>query len=204
MTQSSEIQPFSPGFAKLATTFRLLGWMGFWFKLVIVVVSSGIALFAVFFSRNPSPTPGGTSAANPTTGFGLFLVTCGIIILGASVFWSFRYTRWGRRFLVTTPQAQPSKAATVKLIKIALITDLVGMFLTVIGGEWVVGVLFGKAVSQGIFVFNLNPNRLVEPLDLLVVQACINTLAGQFVGIASSLWLLQQTTQVRPTPPRSM
>ncbi len=202
MPNSTDIQPFSPGFARLATAFRLLGWMGFWIKLVLVVVSSGIALFAVFFSRNPGPNTGGAATANPTTGFGLFLVVCGIIMLGASVFWSFRYTRWGRRFLVTTPKAQPSKAATVKLIKIALITDLIGMLLTVIGGEWVVGELFGKAVSQGIFVFNLNPNRLVEPLDLLVVQSCINTLAGQFVGIASSLWLLEQTTQVRPSQPQ--
>ena len=76
MPQSSDIQPFSPGFSRLATTFRLLGWMGFWVKLVIVVVSSGIALFAVFFSRNPGTPYGWGSHCQPD--HGLWLIFSGL------------------------------------------------------------------------------------------------------------------------------
>ncbi|NJK30678.1 MAG: DUF3611 family protein, partial [Acaryochloris sp. SU_5_25] len=34
---------------------------------------------------------------------------------------------------------------------------------------------------------------------LFVIQACINTIAGQLAGVVATLWLLQRTTQPRPS-----
>ena len=69
----------------------------------------------------------------------------------------------------------------------------------VIGGESIGGVLLGKALSQGVGSFiNIDPSRFIQPSDLLVLLSCIHGLTGLFIGIATSLWLLQQTVMQRP------
>ncbi|NJK40452.1 MAG: DUF3611 family protein [Acaryochloridaceae cyanobacterium SU_2_1] len=194
MSPSSDALTQSPNLRNLGSTFRLVGWISFWIKLVLVVVSGVTVLFA-FFSRAANTT----QARNPISGIGLFFTVCGILLLGVSVYWSFHYTRWGRRFLAKTASSQPSKAGTLRLLKTVLITDLVGILVTVIGGEWLVGAIIGKAISQGVAVFSLNPNQLVEPIDLFVIQACMNVIVGQLAGIVATLILLQRTTQPRPS-----
>jgi Protein of unknown function (DUF3611) len=85
------------------------------------------------------------------------------------------------------------------MIKLALITDLIGMLLMVVGGESIGGVLFGKALSQGVGSFiNIDPSRFIQPSDLLVILSCIHGISGLFIGLSSSLWLLQQTYMQRP------
>jgi len=177
----------------LGGAFRIVGWISFWIKLVLAVVSGVTVLFA-FFGRASNPN----QAGSPLSGLGMLFTVGGILFLGVSVYWSFHYARWGRKFLAPTGSSQPSKAGTLKLIKTVLLTDLLGILVTVLGGEWLVGAIIGKAISQGVAVFSLNPNQLVEPIDLFVIQACINTIAGLFAGVVATLWLLQRTTQQRP------
>ncbi|PZD72464.1 hypothetical protein C1752_03718 [Acaryochloris thomasi RCC1774] len=194
----------SAGFRGLGISFRLVGWASFWIKLVLAIISGVTILFAfpfAFFRQNLTPNvpnvPGSqVAASSPSGGLGLLIIAIGIVFLSVSVFWSFRFTRFSRRFLI--PGANPpTKAETLRMVKLALVTDVFGMLMAVIGGEWIVGVIIGKAISQGVVFAGLT--RIVEPIELLVVQACINTMAGQFAGIASSLWLLQRTTQIRPS-----
>lgn len=194
MTRPSDALSRLPNLKNLGGAFRIVGWISFWIKAVLGIISGVTVLFA-FFSRASNPN----QAGNTISGLGLLFTVAGILLLGVSVFWSFRYTRWGRLFLAPSSANAPSKAATLRLIKMVLLTDLVGILVTVIGGEWFVGAIIGKAISQGVAVFSLNPNQLVEPIDLFVIQACINTIAGQFAGVVASLWLLQRTTQQRPT-----
>ena len=196
MAKSSDLA-LSSTLRSVGVTFRLAGFISFWLKLVLAVISGVISLFA--FSSRSLEDSGNAAAQNPTTGFGLLLVVLGVIFLGASVFWSFRYIQWGRRFLRGPAEALPSKAATDRLLRFAIYTDLLGMFFTVVGGEWVAGILIGKSFSQGFAIFNPNPNRIIEPIDLLVIQSCINAMVGQFVGLVASLGLLQKVHQ----PPRS-
>ncbi|MGB7416180.1 MAG: DUF3611 family protein [Thermosynechococcaceae cyanobacterium] len=190
------------GFRSLGISFRLVGWFSFWIKLVMGIVSGGIVLFATpfaFANRNaPAGIPGQPSTSSPSGGLGLLIIAIGIICLGVSVFWSYRYTRFSRRFLIPNAGTKPSKSETVRFVKLALLTDIVGMLVAVIGGQWIVGVIIGKAISQGIvFAGGASLIRVVEPIELFVIQACINTMTGLFAGIASSLWLLQRITQVR-------
>lgn len=192
MTRPSNPLARSTNFKNLGGSFRLVGWISFWIKAVLGIISGVTVLFASL-SRAGNPN----QASNTISGLGLLFTVGGILLLGVSVFWSFRYTRWGRRFLAPSGDV-PSKASTLRLLKMVLLTDLVGILVTVIGGEWFVGAIIGKAISQGVAVFSLNPNQLVEPIDLFVIQACINTIAGQLAGLVASLWLLQRTTQQRP------
>ncbi len=203
MTKSVDSPPFLPALRVLGYQFRLIGWGSFWLKLVLTLVTAGIVLFAsIAMSGSPRPVPGAAgqvAQASPSVSIGIPFLIGGVICLAISVFWSFTFTRLGRRFLVPTAQMQPSKTETTRRIKLALMTDLIGMALMVIAGEAVGGVLFGKALSQGVGSFiNIDPSRFVQPFDLLVVLSCIHGITGLFIGLVSALWLLQQTTQQKP------
>ena len=192
---STDVPALPPGFRTLGNTFRLLGWLGVWVKSGLALFSSVIVIMA-FISSNFGTNTGQSSTVNPASGVGLLLVICGIILLGLSAFWSFSYARWGRRFLIST--TQPSKADTLRLVKTDLVTNLLGMMMTIMGGEAVVGLILLKALSSwGTNILNFDPSKIVNLSDLLVVLACIHPLAGQFLGIVAALILLQRTTQQR-------
>ena len=191
---------FSSGFRGLGISFRIVGWISFWLKLVLGVIAGILVPFALSASSLIRSRPRGLGSnqvvdtSNPLNGFGLLIIIVAIVFLLASVIWSFWYTRFSRRFM-GSKATYPSKGETIRLVKLALLTDLLGMLIAVVGGEWIVGITLGEviALSGG----GLLAGRSVQP-ELFMIQACINTMAGQFVGIASSLWLLQRITYVRP------
>lgn len=176
----------------MANTFRITGWIGFWIQLVLVIICSLILLFAA--------ASGGSNdrlnSTNPGTGPGLFFTLCGILVLCFSIYWSFRYTRIAKRLRSPEPGQRPSKANAVQVVRIGLIVNLAGMLLTLLGTEAIVGGLLAKSLTQpqGVATFN-DPTRLIQSLDIFVVQASINVVAAQFVGIATSLWLFQQVNR---------
>jgi hypothetical protein len=203
--------PFISELRTLGSQFRLVGWVGLWLKLVLAAISLIIVLFAAVASSSPQqiqriPNPNFPgqmipvqAPSGPGVAVGLPLIIVGVICLVLSVYWSFTYTRISRRFLVPTPQMQPTKAETLRRLRFSIITDLVGLLFMVLGSEAIGGILFGKAISQGVGSFiNLDPSRLVQPIDLLVILACFHTIAGLFVGLAGSLWLLQLAIMQRP------
>lgn len=192
--------PFFSGLRILGYQFKLIGWLSFWVKLVLAIAAIVIVLFA---SSTLSGRPTVPGQPIPTAGVGIglgipFLIG-GVVCLSISVYWSFFYTRLSRRLIKPTPKGQPSKAETTNWIKAALITDLIGMLLMVIGAESIGGILFGKALSQGVGSFiNIDPSRFIQPGDLLVILGSIHGMAGLFIGLSSSLWLLQQTVMQKP------
>lgn len=196
---SLDSPPFFPALRGLGYQFRLIGWLSFWLKLVLAVITLVIVVFASATAGNRAPVAGQVAASGTTIAIGIPFLIGGVVCLVISVIWSFSYTRLGRRLVVPTPKMQPSKAETSRTIKLALITDLIGMLLLVVGGESIGGVLFGKALSQGVGSFiNIDPSRFIQPSDLLVILSCIHGFTGLFIGVASSLWLLQQTAMQRP------
>jgi hypothetical protein len=201
-TTSSSIEspPFLSGLRILGYQFKLIGWASFWLKLILAIVSIGIVLFA---STNLGSRPAVPGQPVPTGGAGISLgipfLIGGAVCLFISVYWSFFYTRLSRRLVKPTPKGQPTKTETTRWVKAALITDLIGMLLMVIGAESIGGILFGKALSQGVGSFiNIDPSRFIQPGDLLVILGSIHGIAGLFIGLASSLWLLQQTVTQKP------
>jgi hypothetical protein len=191
--------PFFPGLRLLGLQFKLIGWASFWLKLALALVCIVIVLFASATLNNRPLIVGQTLPTGPGVGVGIPFLIGGIVCLSISIYWSFLFTRLSQRLAVPTPKGQPSKAETIRIIKLTLITDLIGMGLMVLGGESIGGILLGKAFTQGIgFSFNLDPSRFIQPSDLLVILASIHGMAGLFIGLASSLWLLQQTVRQRP------
>ena len=172
-----------PTVEQVAKALRLGGWICFWVQLVLGIVSGIIFLFAVV--ALPSQKTGAG------TGGGLFFAVCGLVVLGLSIFLSFRYTRLARQLRSPTPSLRPSRADTTQQVKRTLITNLVGMSLTLLGAEAIGGILLGKSLVSGSFMFN--PTELKEfTLDIFIVLGNTHIIVAYFVGIVVGLFLLDR------------
>ncbi|KOP27042.1 hypothetical protein AMR41_06705 [Hapalosiphon sp. MRB220] len=176
---------------EIAKIFRLVGWISFWIQLVLGVVSTIIVLLYGVFSQRP-----GSPSNNPGNGFGVFLAVCGLVTLGIGVYLAFRYARIGRQLLSSNPINHPSKLETVQVLRLGLLVNLVGMLLTLLGAQAIVGTLVARSISpQAITTQLFDPNRIISGLDMLVVQANTNTVSAHFAGLVGSIWLLNRITR---------
>ncbi|KAB8314650.1 DUF3611 family protein [Tolypothrix campylonemoides VB511288] len=177
----------------IAQAFRLTGWISFWIQLVLGVVSGGILLFAVFSQRS------GNTSNNPGTGFGAFFALAGLIALGVGIYLAFRYTRLGNRLESSNPNNRPRKVETVQVVRFAVMVHLVGMLLTLLGAQAIVGILLTKSLTvpqfgAGVYT-QIDPSRIIQSLDIFVVQANTNTVSAHFAGLVASIWLLYRISK---------
>jgi hypothetical protein len=177
----------------IAQTFRLTGWISFWTQLVLGIVSGGILLFALMSQRT------GSGSSNPVTGFGALPAAAGLITLAVSIYLAFRYTRIGRQLESSNPSNRPRKAETIQVLRFGLLMNLVGMLLTLLGAEAIVGTLLSKSltlpqIGTGVYT-QIDPSRIIQSLDLFVVQANTNTVLAHFAGLVASIWLLNRITK---------
>jgi Protein of unknown function (DUF3611) len=176
----------------IAALFRRTGWITFWAQLVLGVVSAGILLFASISPRTGNPTPGAGA------GLGVFFAISGLVALAVGIFISFRYIRIGRQLDSSNLNNRPRKLETVQVVRLGLIVHLVGILLTLIGAQAIVGVLLTKALTLPQFtgvVTTIDPSRVIQPLDIFVVQANTNTVSAHFAGLIGSIWLLNRITK---------
>jgi hypothetical protein len=174
---------------EIAQAFRLTGWISFWAQLVLGVVATVILGFASF-SRDVASNQKGVG-----TGLGIFFAVVAVITLGASIFWAFRYTRISRQLQSSNPNNRPRKADTIQLLRLGLSINLVGLLLSLVGAQAIVGALLAKSLTlpqAGVGVYQIDPSRIIRPLDIFVVQANTNTVAAHFAGLIGSLWLLNR------------
>lgn len=169
---------------KIASVFRILGWSGFWVELILTGISSAILLLAIADSNFNINTL--------KSGFGFFSAVDGIIALGFGVYWTFSYLQIAQQLKDSEASRHLSKKEVVKTLQNGVIIHLVGMLLTLLSTQTIVGALLLKVLSlpQGLVISQVN--RLIEPLDIFVVQASICAIAAQFIGISISFWLLKR------------
>lgn len=176
----------SPNIRKIANTFRLYGWIGFWLQLTMAFVS-GLALVFATFGRNFSPD------TYPGVGIGIFWAVCGVILLVIGIVFDFRYVRIAKG-LLHEPEAvvHPRKAETIRFLRLGAFLGFMGMLLSLIGSGAGVGILVAKTVSQPPGVAIVDPNKIVRALDVFVVLANFNLIAAHLVGTVTSFWLLDR------------
>ena len=181
----------SPNLQQVTFLLRIIGWITFWIQLVIGVASVVILLLFAVLSPNPDIQEGLLKG----NGFGVFFAICGLVNLGVGIYIAFRYTRVSKKLRFSDPERRPSKAYTLKILKLGLIINLVGMAFTIIGAEAIVGsILFAAArAPQGGSI--LEARRFVQPLDIFTVQANINTIVAHFIGIIASIVLLNRVNR---------
>ena len=146
MTNQLDTDKLPAAVQRVAFALRTVGWVSFWVQLVLAVVAAIILLFAI-----PFAIPSTTAAANSTsagTGGGVFFAICGLLVLGYSVFRAFRFTRLSRQLRSPANAVRPKKADTIKQVQFTLVSNLVGMLLTLVGAEAISGTLLAKSLAQ--------------------------------------------------------
>ncbi|MEM9162261.1 MAG: DUF3611 family protein [Cyanobacteria bacterium P01_F01_bin.4] len=177
-----------PAVRRIANSFRLVGWISFWSQAVLAVISSMVLIFA---SATLGARAANTGGGNPGTGAGLGLAVLGLLTIYVGAYWAWSYTRLGRKLRTSNPDLRPKPKDAAQKIRIGIIISLVGMLLTLLGTQAIVGSLLGKSVSSQAAGF-INPGALsqfVQPVDIFVVQAATNILLAHFIGMCASLWL---------------
>ncbi|MGB3405417.1 MAG: DUF3611 family protein [Microcoleaceae cyanobacterium] len=188
MSNLSDSSSIPPAAQRIAFGLRRGGWVCFWVQLVLAVISAIILLFASLIASREA----GASGTSAGTGGGLIFAWAGLSILGFSTFRSFQYTRLAQK--LKSPTTRPNRAETVKQIRMTLISNMIGMTLTLIGAEAINGILLGKALSQprGFFQPSVNLQDFIQPLDIFIVLANTHTIVAHFFGIVVSMWLIDK------------
>jgi hypothetical protein len=192
MTRDSEItafSPLSPKVKQISSSLVVLGNAGFWLQLILGIVS----LMLLFFS-----SPLLTSAGNKdgSKSLAIFCATLGVLTLAVSIFFFFRrYISIGNTLKKANIKDRPNKNYTIRLIKIGLISNLVGMFISLIGAEAFAGLLFAKAsqIPPGAAVYNTA--QLIEPVEIMALLANVHTIFSHFAGIFIGLLLLERISK---------
>lgn len=190
MLDKSDSKP-SSHLQEIAQAFRFTGWISFWAQLVLGVIAAVILGFASI-SRDVA-----SNQRSIGTGLGIFFAVVAVIVLGASIFWAFRYTRISKQLQSSNPNNRPRKADTIQLLQLGMTINLAGLLISLVGAQAIVGALVAKSLTLpgGVGVFQIDPSRIIRPLDIFVVQANTNTVAAHFAGLIGSLWLLNRVNR---------
>jgi hypothetical protein len=194
MANRFDSQSVPPAVQRVATAFRLAGWVSFWAQIVLAVISGFVLAFAAASFGVPASPPNTPNApapgANPGAGVGLFLASLGLLLLFAGAFWAFRYTRLSRK-LKLAAQDRPKRGDAVRELYLGLGINLVGMLLTILGAQAIVGSLVAKSFIQVGGIFTGNLQNFINSRDIFLVQANTNTILAHFIGVVLTLWLLR-------------
>ncbi len=166
-----------------ARILKRSSWLGFWVQVVLGVVALFILLFALVQQRVTLPS-----------GAGLSLGLVGVGALGLGIWLKYRGVELARRLTASEGEPRPRKEEVLNKLCLDMGVALVGMLATLLGGFVVIGSLFAKAllVPQGTLALASQP---VDALDILVVQGLLNTIAGHFAALITTLWPLWRITR---------
>lgn len=175
-----------PAIRKIASSFQIFGWIGFWVQLGMAFLSGLTLLFAIS-GQSFSPT------THAGTRVGIFWAICGMGLLALAVIFAFHYVRIAHG-LLREPGAvlHPKRLETIRFLRLAATIGFVGMVLSLLGSGSSVSVLVAKTVSQPPGVAIVDPDKIVRALDVFVVLANLNLIAAHLVGTVISFWLLDR------------
>src|SRR6516225_2195025 len=107
----------------IAGAFLRLGWIGFWLQVVCGSLPILVLIYYLAFSRRKS---------DPSEGFGFteYLTIINLLILIFTAYWSFRYTRIGRKMRGQEPG--PTEHSLVKTVWTGVVATTVGMLFSMI------------------------------------------------------------------------
>lgn len=196
MSEQLNLESNPTSFPQIANAFRRGGWIGFWLQVGFGVVPVFLILFALFLS--PAKNRLGQSFV------GVILAYACLIALGFTIYWCFRYTQIGNQ--LDDPQRRPTKASVTRTLWIGLSANIVGMSCAVVVALWKVGVLLFKMLSvpPGAAMIDNSgggptivsrSGPIIVPMDLIALQAAVNAIAAELVGIIVAAFLLYMVTQ---------
>jgi hypothetical protein len=197
MQTDTQIQSSSIHLERIAAVLRIAGWASFVIQAGLAATSSVMLLLGIS-GRNfnqaivaPPGVPGGirttTQATTPGLGIGIFWAVCGLLVLLFGIYLAFRLIRFSKRLRNPNPIVHPKRAKVMQVLRLAVITGLIGMLLLILGTGTTIGVLLAKSVAQPQGVAIYDPNRIIRSLDVFVAAANTTGVTAHFVGTVVSL-----------------
>ena len=171
--------------------FRRCTWISWWIQLVLSVISSVILVFANTVRQ------AGMRQSLWSSGFSFSVV--GVVICLMNTFWTWNSGRLSSR-VASKKIPESSVFPTMRrYCQISVVIALIGMFVTIISAEMIVGNLVSKTLlsSQVIGVVPVlsatgAAQNTLQALDIFLVQANTNALVAHFAPLACYLFLQTQ------------
>jgi Protein of unknown function (DUF3611) len=196
-------------FEQVVTILRIAGWVSFVMQISLAAVASVLLLLAIAGrSLNRSialpagvPISGvGTQTTTPGLGVGIFWAVCGVLVLLFGSYLAFRMVRFAKRLGNPNRAIRPQRTKVMQVLKLSVITGLVGILLMILGTGATIGVLLAKSISlpQGVALYD--PSRSIRSLDVFVAAANTTGITAHFIGVVAALsvfnWLHRPSDQV--------
>lgn len=185
----SDIPSIGP--QRMASSLRRLGWVGLWLQVILGFIPVLVLIIKVLSGQSQI-----------TTSLGLFLTIACLLALLLAIYWCFHYVRLARK--LEDADLRPVKAVVIRSLWIGLTINIVGMFCAVLIAMGRIGTLTLNMLRlpQGATIITpgtggdlINRGPLMTPSDMIIIQAMINTIAAELVGIIIALLLLSKMMQ---------
>jgi hypothetical protein len=145
----------------------------------------------------------GSNGSIWTTGFAFS--SLGVIFSFFNSFWTWNITRLNRRIYNKKIGEIKIFSTLKKYSQISVGLSLVGMFITLLGAEQIVGTLTTKVLSSPSFspIFSMSPigmnsaSNTLQALDIFLVQANTNSLLAHFVALFCYIVLQTQIPYIK-------
>ncbi len=97
-----------------------------------------------------------------------------------------------RQLRLSELHSHPSRAMVTKALEIGMGINLAGLVLTLFAAQTVVTALLTKTLTVPAGIAIAQPGRLIDALDVFVVQACLFLIMAGVIGIAIAFRLLKR------------
>lgn len=190
----------------ISLRMRRVTFLSWWTQVILTVVSSVTLMFTrnVMNIETVSVTAAAATASRSTSALvpNYFLAGSSIVLSFGSIFWTWATRRLSRR-LVRKPTTRIQAANMLrKSITLGTYLNLAGMTLSILGAAQIVGSLAIKVLTTSAnpaqTMYQQGGIMLIQPLDILVVQANNNTLFSHFCSIVAYLFLGRSIEQLDP------
>lgn len=174
-----------------------LGWLTWWVQVTLTVVAAVIILFSLAFPA--------VSLKEAASVVGIALSALSVVIALASVACTYSYTRLS---LWLSRQQQPGATGAYSSrsgeeaivsgriagrLRVGLWLAIAGLVVALLGLQAVVGTLLGRVLTSGLsvqpYARGAVQASVVQPIDVLVVQACANVMMGLMAALVCTVWM---------------
>jgi hypothetical protein len=180
VSTSKDLQGVSRSYTRLS----IFSW---WCQIILSVVSGVILTFAQSVRKSAPGTP----VSFLSSGFALSSAGVGIAFINA--LWTWTITRAARRAFTGKMDSAKIVPTLRRYSRISINISLLGMFLSLLGAEQIVGTLASKVLSSQGYVPVVAAGvsagvSQVQALDIFLVQANTNALVAHFVPLLTFLY----------------
>lgn len=176
---------------------RRVAFLSWWAQVILTAVSAVTLLFTRNVLKLES-NPASKALLMPN----YFLAGSSISLSLASVFWTWATRRLSRRLLRKPTTRVQAANMLRKSIMVGTCLNLIGMALAILGAEQIVGGLAIKVLTTSTTAPTIYQGaqaaNLLQPLDILVVQANTNTMFSHFCSVVAYLFLGRSIGQLDP------